>query len=124
MPRYAIFACENLYNGEHGMNIATVQDCKNKSEAITLAIQYSMDVIHSYDGIIDILDEEVQDYICENMSEDAIENLRDDIYWEDINYYIFLIDEIKANNITTIELDKMYCDSPEEFEEKYCIIDV
>ena len=121
--RYAIYAAEQMYGGLHGMCSREVIDCVNEEEAINYATERSIDIIQSYSEIYETLDEEVKNCITDDMAEDEIEELYNDSYYEDTEWNIWKIDENKAKDISTRELDKMYYHEDELFIDKYCIKD-
>lgn len=120
MPRYAIKAYDNLYGGLHGMCSQSVGEFKNKSEAIQYAVQESMDVIVSYASIYEELDRDVEDLTTSEMTDSDICDLREEIYYEDTAYDIYLIDEEKAADLSTTNLNKLFYDLEDEFIERYC----
>ena len=121
MTRYAIYAGDQLYGGLHGMCTHMVVECNSIEDAVLIAREESIDVIQSYSGIYETLDNDIAESIEENVSEDEMEEYRNDVYNEDIDYNIWLINEEKAQNFTTDELDEMFYNLPEGFIEKYCI---
>lgn len=74
----------------------------------------------SYNFIIDELENDIEAFTDEDMNEDDIEELRYDIYNENVAYEIW---KIKSNIIKEYDIDtleKWLYDDPEGFIEKYC----
>lgn len=120
MPRFAIKAYDSLYGGLHGMCSQSVEEFKNKSEAIQYAVQESMDVIVSYANIYEELDRDVEELTTPDMTDRDIYDLREEIYYEDTDYEIYLINEEKAAGLSTVNLDELFYDLEDEFIERYC----
>ena len=116
---YVIHAFEEKYGGYHGIEDWTISE-GTEEEIIEEAKELSLDVMSSYNFIIDELENDIEAFTDENMSEDDIEELRYDIYSENIAYEIWKIDSdiIKEYDIDTLE--KWLNDDPEDFIEKYC----
>ncbi len=117
---YVIHAFEEKYGGYHGIEDWSIENCDNEEEAISIARENSLEVINSYSLVYDELEDDIETFTDENMSEDDIEELRSDIYNEDIAYEIWKIDSdiIKEYDIDTLK--KWLNNDPEEFIEKYC----
>ena len=117
---YVIHAFEEKYGGYHGIEDWSIENCDNEKEAISIARENSMEVINSYSLVYDELEDDIETFTDESMSEDDIEQLRSDIYNEDIAYEIWEIDSdiIKEYDIDTLE--KWLNNDPEDFIEKYC----
>lgn len=116
---YVIHAFEEKYGGYHGIEDWAIST-GTEEEAIEEARELSLDVMNFYSFIIDELENDVEAFTDENMSEDDIEELRYDIYNENVAYEIWKIksDIIKEYDIDTLE--KWLYDDPEGFIEKYC----
>lgn len=117
---YVIHAFEEKYGGYHGIEDWTIENCDNEEEAVSIARENSLEVINSYSLVYDELEDDIETFTDENMSEDDIEELRSDIYNENIAYNIWKIDSdiIKEYDIDILE--KWLNDDPEDFIEKYC----
>lgn len=116
---YVIHAFEEKCGGYHGIEDWTIS-AGAEEEAIEEAKELSLDVMSSYNFIIDELENDIETFTNEDMNEDDIEELRYDIYNENIAYEIWKIksDIIKEYDIDTLE--KWLYDDPEDFIEKYC----
>ena len=121
MERYAVYAGDQMYGGLHGMCEHCVVDAKDSFEAKDIAIIKANEVIESYSNIYESIDETVEDYAEEGMTEDDLAELRQDIVNDDLDWSIWKIDESKAEDISTDLLDQMYYNDPEGFIEEYCI---
>ena len=117
---YVIYAYDEKYGGYHGMSDWSIWDCKNEEEAISIARENAMDVINSFSAIYDELENDIEEYIDESMSESDIEQLRYDVYQEDIAYNIWKIDSDMTKEFDIWTLEKMLNYNPEDFIEKYC----
>lgn len=117
---YVIHAFDDLYGGFHGLEDWSIWDCENETEAESIARENSIDIINGFNCIYEELEAEIGDNISDDMSEDDIEQLRLDVYEEDIAYNLWEIDEdiVKEYDIDTLET--MLNDYPEDFIEKYC----
>ena len=116
---YVIHAFEEKYGGYHGIEDWAIST-GTEEEAIEEARELSLDVMNFYSFIIDELENDVEAFTDENMSEDDIEELRYDIYNENVAYEIW---KIKSNIIKEYDIDtlgKWLYDDPEGFIEKYC----
>jgi len=121
MSRYLIWACENIYGGLHGMNYQGVIEADSEGEALEYARNEAIELIHSYESIENSLEEEVQEQITPGMTEDEIEDLREQVYEEDLEYACWLVDEAKANQYSTFELDDKCWDiGYSDFIEEFC----
>lgn len=117
---YVIHAFEEKYGGYYGIEDWSIENCDNEKEAVSIARENSIEVINSYSLVYDELEDDIETFTDENMSKDDIEELRSDIYNEDIAYEIWEIDSdiIREYDIDTLE--KWLNDDPEDFIEKYC----
>jgi len=116
---YVIHAFEEKYGGYHGIEDWAIST-GTEEEAIEEARELSLDVMNFYSFIVDELENDVEAFTDENMSEDDIEELRYDIYNENVAYEIW---KIKSNIIKEYDIDtleKWLYDDPEGFIEKYC----
>ena len=103
--RVFVYACENTYQGLHGICDMRVVDVSSLEEANESGMEMSGAVTESYD-IID-----------ESLSEEEYE----EAFLEARLWYIYPIDEEKAKDFSTEELDKLASDwGDESFIEEYC----
>lgn len=121
MARWAVYACENIYGGLHGMNYTAVVDFESSTTVENFARGQSLEVIESYSDIVETLEQDVEYNIEPGMSDEEIEQLRYETYLEDTEYTWEKVDEAKAGEYSTQELDEMIYDlGYEEFVELYC----
>jgi len=121
---YVIHAYEQIYGGLHGMENWSLAECSSIEEANEWLLENSMDVITSYSSIIEDLEQTVEDYKTDDMSEEEIEELRYDVYNEDIDGAIYELKEEFQKDYTSkdlVELERELCNNPEDFVETYCI---
>lgn len=85
---YLIYADENVYQGLHGMYDWTITQCDTEEEANEIAMSMSIDVMESYNEIMDDLYEEAGITLTDDTE------LSD----EDLNR----LDEVMQNNIDFI----------------------
>ena len=121
---YVIHAFEEKYGGYHGIEDWTIS-AGTEEEAIEEARELSLDVMNSYSFIIDELEDDIEAFTDEDMSEDDIEEFRYEIYNENIAYEIWKIKPDIYDNFSKSDcciddlIDELYKD-PEGFIEKYC----
>ena len=121
MSRYAIYAAEQLYGGEHGMCSYLVVEALNNEEAIDWAIQESRDIIDSYECIGDDLEEDVSYYYDKEENPEEFEQALEERIQNDLEWAVWKINEEKANKYDTQTLGEMIYNTPEDFIEEYCI---
>lgn len=117
---YVIHAFDERYGGCHGMEDWSIWDCKNYAETESIAWENSLEIINSFSCIYEELEAEVEDNIFDDMSEDDIEQLRSDVYEEDIAYNVWEIDKDIAKEYDIDILEIMLNKDPEDFIKKYC----
>lgn len=120
---YVIYAAENIYGGLHGMYDYSIFDCDSLDEAREIGYENSLEVINSYGCIYEALEAEVQECIDladDTFSEEAVEELRAEIYNEDIDYNFWKIKEEILKEYSVEEMEKMLYADPESFIEEYC----
>lgn len=118
---YVIHAFEERYSGLHGIEDWSIWDCDNEEEAISIAKENSIEVINSYSCIYEELEMEVDEEVDETMSEEDIEQLRSDIYNEDVAYDIWKLDSDIVKEYDIDFLERKLVEDPEDFIEKFCI---
>lgn len=122
MARYAVFACDEMYGGLHDMNYTGVIEADSENEVANLAFEEALYIIQSYPDIYETLDKEAEECIEDDMTEEEMEELRNDIYINDVQTTWALVDESVAKNYTTEELDNICSNiTYSDFVEKYCI---
>ena len=122
MARYAVFARDEMYGGLHGMNYTGVIEADSEEEVANLAFEEALNVIQSYADIYEALEKEIEEYIEDDMTKEEIEDLRNDVYTNDVQTIWALVDELVAEDYTTEELDDIcYNMTYSDFVEEYCI---
>jgi len=121
MARYALYIYEDIYGGLHGINDVLVFEGTEK-EACKEAYNRGWELLTSYGFLEDDLEEQVQDEITDDMTFQDVDELRSQIFAEDIEYEVVEIDESKAAQYTTRQLDAILCDFGfKEFCNKFCV---
>ena len=120
---YAIIATEQMYDGLHGIEDREIIEVSSLKEAEEIAIELSLEVMNSYTFICDELEQIVQDEIDDNdtvkWTDKRIEELRAEIYNENVNYYIYELDEEKIKDDSYEQLEEWLYDDLEDFLAKY-----
>lgn len=123
MARYFIWAAEQMYEGLHGIETRRVVENLSYEDACNWANEMSIEVIESYceEEYRDRVDDEVNrdDYDTEDEYWDAFDERLGDLKCENTYYIVTEVDEEKASNISTQELDNMFCWDPDGTIEKY-----
>lgn len=131
MAFYYVCGQDQIYGGLHGMKYESIAE-GNEQDAIDMARELAEDVISSFSGIGDSLEEEISD-VCsryyidyENSSTwseddcDRIEEIREEIYEEDLDYFFIKLDETKLPSNDPYELEALLVEmGSEEFLNKY-----
>ena len=109
MKRYLVYACENFYQGRHGIENYFVEDFPEHFTEEKIYSEYvpemSIELMYSYKGIIP-----------EDMEEDEL----DDFIQENISGYVRQVSE-DFDEIPTTQLDAILCElGVESFEKTYC----
>ena len=102
MNVYVIHAYDEIFGGLHGMEMWSLDEWLNDSEALSIAKDMSCDVIDSYSDITDILRERAEDclsydieegrIISEQQKETAFNNYYEECVVEDMAYEIVKLD--------------------------------
>lgn len=123
MVRYFIWAAEQMYEGLHGIEDRRVVETLSYEDACDWANEMSIGVIESYceEEYRDMVDNEVNrdDYDTEDEYWDAFDERLGDLKCENTYWVVTEVDEEKASNISTQDLDHMYCWDPEGTIENY-----
>ena len=102
MSIYVIHAFDEIYGGLHGMEMWTLEEFKNESEATDVAEEMSRDIIDSYSDITDILKERAEDLLSYDIEEGRIifEHQRERAF---NSYYEECVGEDISFNITKLD---------------------
>lgn len=118
---FAIYACDCLYEGLHGMYDCGIFKFFNIEDALIQGREMSRQVIESYSDILDTLEEDFREYVRENMFDDELNDLWEDIVHSDISYEIRLLKSECLANSTIAELEEEFYNDPQEFLQNYCM---
>lgn len=113
---YAIYACEGIYGGLHGMNSHAVVDCRDEDEADDIGLEMSLDVMSSYECIIGDLEDEA-DEGYERYSDEWYDYL-EELKIENFSYFVYLITDTKGRSDK--ELEEEFWNDRISFIETYC----
>lgn len=127
---YAVIACEQIYNGLHGMVSYFVAE-GTEEEVEEMAIDESYAIMEEYSSIMDDLEqaareevewteEEFEDYINDSTAEADEEYTRalNEQMQENLQYEIYPI--VKETNLSIEQLDNLFNCNPEDFIREYC----
>lgn len=118
MAQYAIWACDNIYGGLHGMNYSGVINADTLEEALDYAQERAIEVTQSYSCIESALEDEYVERVDENTPADEAEMIRCEIIFEDIEYNAV---KVTKEGFSTKELDELcYNIGFEEFVKECC----
>jgi len=123
MSTYVIHSFDEIFGGLHGMEMWSLEEWPNDSEALSIAKDMSCDVIDSYSDITDILRERAEDYLSydieegritsEQQRETALDNYYDECVEEDIAYEIVKLDA----SYTIEQYNEMLASGEYDYEE-------
>ena len=124
---YAVIACEQMYDGMHGMVSYFVVEGTEK-DAEEAAIEASYEVMQDYSSIMEDLedaareeiefDDDEEDYEESAERDDKYSRALDEQMQENLQYEIYPI--VKETNLSLEQLDGLFNNSPEEFVREYC----
>lgn len=117
MRRYLIYACDDYFDGYHGMDRIAIEECQDLDEACALGESYSIEVIESYPDIYDIMKDRLDELISNGYSNE--EELWDEVIQDDIKYEVTEINEDKAGFYLTDELEEMAINDYGNFYKKF-----
>ena len=93
MAIYLIYACEEMYNGLHGMNNVTITESDDLKSVLWEAEEMSREVMDSYNEIAEtLLDnarEQAESLGIYDESDPEFENILEQEYDDNICYYIY-----------------------------------
>lgn len=122
---WVVYGQDVLYGGLHGMNEKTVFE-GTKQEALDYAEFLSEEVINSYSTIYNTLEEDIKaecifQGIPTGIDLEVEENIRLEIYQNDMDYGCIELDINKLPTLDVEELDNMLFLDGEDFINKYKI---
>lgn len=127
---YAVIACEQMYDGMHGMVSYFIVEGteKNAEEA---AIDESYSIMEEFSSIMDDLEEaareevgwdedEFDEYMEDSTSgaDEEYTNVLNELMRENLQYEIYPI--VKETNLSLEQLDNLFYHNPESFIREYC----
>lgn len=125
MPRFAVYAADQMYGGFHGMCTRAVIDSSDREAAEDYARTESYEIMQSYSEIYEDFDERLEEIAEDNpdITEEELETIREELYNEDTDWAVWEINEEVAKDYPTHTLDTMFYENPEDFIDEYCIIE-
>lgn len=122
MAYYVIYGADQIYEGRGGRHKYELIEANLYKEAEEAASELSRDVIESFQSIINDLEDELADW-CDQAAVrypdggDAIVDMRDELYSEDVLYEVW---EVNPTNKSFKELKEIFDKDPLEFIDNYC----
>lgn len=122
--RYVCYVAENCFQGLHGIHEWSIEDYDNERDLCDDLRNRSIELMCSYSGVTEILNNDIQEYIDdaeEPMTEEEISDLEDEIYLENVYFDYWELNEeaIKEDEATDEDLEEMLRNDPESFLEMY-----
>lgn len=116
---YAAFIAEGIYQGLHGIEQREIIEASSLKEAHEIATEMSIELMGSYSAVYEELEAELQDEIDSDWTEKRIEELRAEIYDDNVYYDLYELDEEKIKDKSYEDLIEEFYNDPEEFLDKY-----
>lgn len=116
---YAAFIAEGIYQGLHGIEQREIIEASSLKEAHEIATEISIELMGSYSAVYEELEAELQDEIDPDWTEKRIEELRAEIYDNNVYYDLYELDEEKIKDKSYEDLIEEFYNDPEEFLDKY-----
>ena len=116
---YAAFIAESIYQGLHGIEQREIIEASSLKEAHEIATEMSIELMGSYSAVYEELEAELQDEIDTDWTEKKIEELRAEIYDNNVYYDLYELDEEKIKDKSYEDLIEEFYNDPEEFLDKY-----
>ena len=100
MPRFAVYAADQMYGGLHGMCTHAVIDSSNREAAEDYARTESYEIMQSYSEIYESFDERLEEIAEDNpdITEEELETIREELYDEDTDWAVWEINEEVAKD--------------------------
>lgn len=114
--RVAIYACEGMYGGLHGIADYWIGEVNDLKEAEAIGQEMSYDLASSYECIYNSYKEDAENEGLEPYTEEFYEYIEECIR-ENIEYEIYTI---KDTDKSDEELCEMFYNDKEDFIENYC----
>lgn len=106
---YAVIACEQMYEGLHGMVSYFVIEGTEK-DAEEAAIDESYYIMESYSSIMED---------STSGADEEYTNALNELMKENLQYEIYPI--VKETNLSLEQLDNLFNNNPDDFLREYCI---
>ena len=117
----AIAAYEGTYQGYHGIISRFVGEYSSHEEAAEDAKEESYSIMFNDFRVSKILEQDLADYIEDTgeRREDVIDEVREEIYENNLAFDIYYLNETKIKDKTLKQLNEEFYRNPEEFLDKY-----
>lgn len=116
---FLVRAYEGIYEGLHGIETIEILETRDLDEIYSIATEMSIELMGSYSIVIDELERQVEEEIESNntvdWTEKRIDELRSEIYNENVCYNICELNEEKIKDISYEELEEEAYNDLEEF---------
>ena len=126
MALYLIKGYDSIYSGLHGIQEFDIVEGRKDADAIDWALELAADVVASYSEVYDSLEEDVREE-CEaegidyESNSSNVDEIREEIYREDYEIEVGLLDENELPTFDLDELSDLYWNDPDEFEKLYVL---
>lgn len=115
MKRFAVYVCDDVFHGLHGMYTTFVSEEGTYQEVCNEATDIGYELIEGYREVVEHIEEEVHECYGFDYTEDEY----DEVYYSHIVYYVSEVREDCALDTKTIEL--MLHNNFSEFVEEFCV---
>ncbi len=124
MKRVFIYAADQMYEGQHGMESWVVTSVEDDDAAEWIAEEMSRSVITGFDEIMHTIVENAQLYLTrDEANTEDLEIYIDDEIDEDLYWYWYPINEAKCAWLTDDQLEAFVLDMGiDDFIATYCIV--
>lgn len=120
---FLVRACEGIYEGLYGIETIEILETKDLNEIHNIATEMSIELMNSYTDIIDELEKYVEEEIefndAINWTEERINQLRSEIYNENVYYNLYELDKEKIKDMSYEGLEEEAYNNLEEFLDNY-----
>lgn len=122
MPRYAIFAAEHIHKGNDGVQTKFITKVPRRCDAVTEAVNESLELMHSYASIEEALREQADKLYPEDAQDPSYYNfIMDEIYRDNVLICVHRLNPKFTRNMSSEELDEIIADMDyREFVSLYC----
>lgn len=122
MPRYAVFAAEHIHKGNDGIQTKFITKVPRRCDAVTEAVNESLELMHSYALIEEALREQADELYPEDAQDPSYYNfIMDEVYRDNVLIYVHRLNPKFTRNTSSEEPDKIIADMDyQEFVSLYC----